>query len=449
MRSSAGRALRLGILPLLVSLGVFAEEPPTADRQDRFTVGILAGSMFPQDQAYDTAAPEFGLAVAYSPEWRRTRLDLSAFATAGRSSERGVSAVVSWFLTEGAGKGELAFTMGDYKHRERPLSRRRSHRRSSASPPPRGIQARRRCRGKAASEPRAPKAAVEASMETKFWRGSPAAANVPATPESSTRALAIPGPMERASSALPAVFQRSANALRLAQDGQLGEVLWPACCLFRCDHVTQGGDRRCRVADLHPRATRSQRLEGQSARQRVEQDVDRQRPAEQRDRLREFRDLYRRGNLERCRQFADLLPVLGRVADEQIEVLGHHRGAVQDARDRSHHDRFQPDAMQRRDDVLQEGLVRRHNRRNRAFGGRSGARCRSDATGSAGSAADRPGRCPAPAARHAAGPRAPRLEGVLLPRADPCLKTSPPRLGKPLSRCYVVLTRGCTGPVPA
>src|SRR2546428_3565326 len=102
MRSPSGRALRLGILPLLVSFGALADEPQTADRQDRFTVGILAGAMFPQDQAYDTAAPEFGLVVAYSPEWRRTRLDLSAFATAGRSSERGVSAVVSWFLTGSA-----------------------------------------------------------------------------------------------------------------------------------------------------------------------------------------------------------------------------------------------------------------------------------------------------------------------------------------------------------
>jgi hypothetical protein len=101
MRLDPGHAARPAILLLLASIGARAQEPLTSDRQDRFTVGVLAGSMFPQDRFYDTAAPEFGLVVAYSPEWRRMRLDLSAFATAGRSSERGVSANVSWFLTEG------------------------------------------------------------------------------------------------------------------------------------------------------------------------------------------------------------------------------------------------------------------------------------------------------------------------------------------------------------
>jgi len=98
------------LLLLLVPVGAFAEKPPA--RQDRFTVGILAGSMFPQDRAYDTAAPEFGLAVAYSPEWRWTRVDVSAFATAGRSSERGVSAVVSWFLTDGSARPFLGIGAG-------------------------------------------------------------------------------------------------------------------------------------------------------------------------------------------------------------------------------------------------------------------------------------------------------------------------------------------------
>ena len=98
------------LLLLLVPVGAFAEEPPP--RQDRFTVGLLAGSMFPQDRAYDTEAPEFGLAVAYSPEWRWTRVDLSAFATAGRSSERGVSAVVSWFLTDGSSSASGLASLG-------------------------------------------------------------------------------------------------------------------------------------------------------------------------------------------------------------------------------------------------------------------------------------------------------------------------------------------------
>jgi len=98
------------LLLLLVSAGAFAGEPPA--RQDRFSLGILAGSMFPQDSAYDTAAPEFGLTVAYSPEWRWTRVDLSAFATAGRSSERGVSAVVNWFLTDGSARPFLGIGAG-------------------------------------------------------------------------------------------------------------------------------------------------------------------------------------------------------------------------------------------------------------------------------------------------------------------------------------------------
>ena len=68
--------------------------------------------MFPQDRAYDTAAPEFGLTVAYSPEWHWTRLDVSAFATAGRSSERGVSAVVSWFLIDGSARPFLGIGAG-------------------------------------------------------------------------------------------------------------------------------------------------------------------------------------------------------------------------------------------------------------------------------------------------------------------------------------------------
>jgi hypothetical protein len=102
MRPWARRSVLAGILALLVSIGAGAKEPAAIERQDRFTVGLLAGSMFPRDPAYDTAAPEFGVVAAYSPEWRRTRLDLSAFATAGRSAERGVSAVVSWFLTDGS-----------------------------------------------------------------------------------------------------------------------------------------------------------------------------------------------------------------------------------------------------------------------------------------------------------------------------------------------------------
>jgi hypothetical protein len=112
MRLDTGYAVRPAVLLLLASFGALAQEPPAADRQDRFTVGVLAGSMFPQDRAYDTAAPEFGLVVAYSPEWRRMRLDLSAFATAGRSSERGVSAIVSWFLTEGAARPFLGAGAG-------------------------------------------------------------------------------------------------------------------------------------------------------------------------------------------------------------------------------------------------------------------------------------------------------------------------------------------------
>jgi len=48
----------------------------------------------------------------------------------------------------------------------------------------------------------------------------------------------------------------------------------------------------------------------------------------------------------------NLLAVPGRVADEQIQVLRHHRGAVQDGGDGSHHDCFQPNAIQCRHDLL-------------------------------------------------------------------------------------------------
>ena len=63
-------------------------------------------------------------------------------------------------------------------------------------------------------------------MDTKSWRRSPAAAKVPAAPESSMRALATPGPTDRASNArrsppstaLPATWPASACRVSAVTD---------------------------------------------------------------------------------------------------------------------------------------------------------------------------------------------------------------------------------------
>jgi len=82
---------------LLLPGAVRAPDPGSvAARRDYFTVGFLGGAMFPTDRAYDRTAPEFGLIAGYSPQWRSFRLDLSGFATAGRSAERGFSALANW-----------------------------------------------------------------------------------------------------------------------------------------------------------------------------------------------------------------------------------------------------------------------------------------------------------------------------------------------------------------
>jgi hypothetical protein len=55
MRLATRRAIQVAILPLLVLIGARAEDAAAAGRHDRFSVGILAGSMFPKNPAYDTA----------------------------------------------------------------------------------------------------------------------------------------------------------------------------------------------------------------------------------------------------------------------------------------------------------------------------------------------------------------------------------------------------------
>jgi len=98
---------------LLLAGEARAQDPGSVPaRRDFFSVGFLGGAMFPADRAYDGVAPEFGLMVGYSPQWRNFRLDLSAFATAGRSAERGFSALANWLPWSGSATPYLGAGVG-------------------------------------------------------------------------------------------------------------------------------------------------------------------------------------------------------------------------------------------------------------------------------------------------------------------------------------------------